>query len=82
MHTQKMFDQLLIYVNLYQHAKYQATSSICSGDLDHSKILQSDWLRAFWPIFQEPKFSQIWDLCKNTGNNTDVHYRTNSVKIN
>ena len=28
--TQKCFDQL--YVNLYQHAKNQANSLICSGD--------------------------------------------------
>ena len=26
---------------------------------------QSDWLREFWFEFQEPDFSQIWDLCKN-----------------
>ena len=31
--------------------------------------MQSDWLRAFWPIFQEQNFSQIWDLCMNTANN-------------
>ena len=31
--TQKYFDQLLIYVNLYQHAKSQAISFICSGDM-------------------------------------------------
>ena len=29
----KFFDQLLIYVNLYQHAKNQAISLICSGDM-------------------------------------------------
>ena len=31
--TWKFFDQLLIYVNLYQHAKNQAISFICSGDM-------------------------------------------------
>ena len=35
------------------------------------KILQSDWLRRFWPISQKPDFSQIWDLCKNTVNSID-----------
>ena len=30
---QKIFDQLLIYVNLYQHAKYHAISLTCSGDM-------------------------------------------------
>ena len=29
------------------------------------KILQSDWPRAFWPIFQKLDFSQIWDLLGN-----------------
>ena len=45
-------------------------------------MLQSDWLRKFWPISQEPEFSQIWDLCRNIANNINFHYRTNSVKIN
>ena len=31
--TQNFIDQLLIYVNFYQHAKNQATSLICSGDM-------------------------------------------------
>ena len=33
MRIQKFSDQLLIHVNLYQHAKHQAISLICSGDL-------------------------------------------------
>ena len=43
-------------------------SSFCSRDIVNLKILQSDWLRAFWPISQEPDFSQVWDLCNNTAN--------------
>ena len=27
-------------------------------------------------------FSQIWDLCRNTVNNINFHYRSNSVKLN
>ena len=27
------------------------------------------------------KFSQKWDLCRNTANNINLHYRTNPVKI-
>ena len=54
-----MFDKFLIFVNLYQHAKNEAVSSICSGELADLKIQQSDWLRAFWPISQEQDFSQI-----------------------
>ena len=45
-------------------------------------MLQSDWLRTFWPISLEPKFSQILYLCRTTANNENFHYRTNSVKIN
>ena len=40
-----------------------------------------DWLITFWSISQKPEFSQIWDLSRNTANNINFHYRTNSVKI-
>ena len=33
MSTQKCLDQLLIYVNLYQHAKNQPILLICSRDM-------------------------------------------------
>ena len=33
--------------------------SISSGELVHFKNMQSDWLRAFWPISREQDFSQI-----------------------
>ena len=81
MPNQKIFDQLLIFVNLYQHAKNADVSSICSGEIVDFKILQSDWLITFWQISQELKFSQIWNLCENTANNIKFPYRTNSVKI-
>ena len=35
---------------------------------------------AFSLIFQEPDFSQIWDLSKNTANNIKFHYGPNSEK--
>ena len=69
-------------MNLYEHVKNQAISLICPGDIDDLKILQSDWLRAFQPISQKQDFSKILDLCTNTVNSTNFHYRTNSVKIN
>ena len=59
MPNQKLFGQLAIFVNLDQHAKNEAVSSICSGEIVDLKILQSDWLRAFWPISHEQDFSQI-----------------------
>ena len=45
--------------------------------------MQSDWSRptAFWPIPQEPDFSQIWDMNKNTANTINFHYKPNSEKI-
>ena len=45
------------------------------------KSCLSDWLRTFWPLSQEQKFPQIWDLCRNTANEINFNYRTNSVKI-
>ena len=61
MPTQIFFNKLLISINLYQRAKNQAFSSLCSGDVVNLKILQSGWSRAFWPISQEPDFYQVWD---------------------
>ena len=42
MPNQKIFDQVLIFVNLHQHAKNQANSSISSGDIVYLKTLQPD----------------------------------------
>ena len=36
--------------------------------LTQIKIAQSDWMRGFLPISQEPVFSQIWNLHRNTAN--------------
>ena len=69
----KFFDELLIFVILYQHTKNQAISWICSGDIVDLKMLQCDWLRAFCPISQEHS---------NTANDISFYYITNSVKIN
>ena len=59
MPNQKIFNQLLISVNLHEHAKNAVVSSICSGEIVHLNIMQSDWLLAFWPVSQEWHFSQI-----------------------
>ena len=67
-------------MNLYKNAKNQATSLICSGDTVDGKILQFNWLRTFWTIFQEQKYFQIWNMCRNTASNINFHYRPNSVK--
>ena len=74
------FNQLSISMNLYQHAKNQVISSFCSRYIIDLIILQSDWLRASWPISQEPQeFSQICDLCRNTTNKTK--FRNNNDQI-
>ena len=65
----EIFDELLIFVNLYQQAKNEAVSSICSAELVNLKMLQS----------REQNFSQIWDLCKNTGNNINCHHRIQKI---
>ena len=47
------------------------------------KILQSDWLRAFWPVCLEPGFSQVCtDLHRNMTKNMNFHYKLNLQKIN
>ena len=43
-------------------------------------LIEQLW--TFLPAFQEQTFSQIWDLCRNIGNNINFHYRTNSLKLN
>ena len=37
-------------------------SLLCSRDIADIKMVQTDWLRAFWLSSHEPDFSQIWDL--------------------
>ena len=57
--NEKILNQLLTFANLYQQDKNEAVSSICSGETLDLKILKSDWLRIFWPIFLEKDFPQI-----------------------
>ena len=61
----KKSDQLLVYVNLYQHAKNLVISQICSRDMVEWKILQSDWLTTSWPISQVSRkiFFSKYGIC-------------------
>ena len=77
MYNQKIFDQLLIFVNLYQHAQNETVSALFSVVMTDLKILQSEWLTEHFGLF-----SQIKDLCRNKTNNKNFHYRTSSGKIN
>ena len=70
-HSQIFFDQLLIYVNLYQHARNR---------LFFIDLLWRYDFQTFWSVFLEPTFSQILDLCSNTTNHVNVHFRINSMK--
>ena len=63
--NQKLFNQLLIFVNLYHHAKNDAASSIFSGEMVDLKILELDWLRPFWHLSQLQDFSK-YRICAKT----------------
>ena len=47
MPTPKNFDQLLIFVNLYQHAKNQFIPSVHFSDTVSFKVPQHDWPQTF-----------------------------------
>ena len=65
MPCQKIFNQLLIFVTLYQHAKNEAVSSICSAEIVDLKVLRSDWLRIFWPLSRNKIFPK-YRICAGT----------------
>ena len=48
--------------------KNEAVSSICSGEKDDLKILQSDWLRIFWT------YTRFFFKKKNAFYSTSVAY--------
>ena len=58
--NQKNFNQVLIFMNLYQHAKDMTVSPICSGEIFDLKFLQSDWLRASSFTSRESLQNQRW----------------------
>ena len=78
----KKFNHQISFLNLYLHAKNQANSLFPSQDIAVLRILQSDWLRTFWPISQEPEFSQIWGLRSLFLNHMYFHFRLNPEKVN
>ena len=58
MPNQKIFKQLLKFVDLHQHAKNETVQSICSREIVNLKILQSDWLRAI-NLYQKRFFDPL-----------------------
>ena len=69
----KFTNHLLHILNLFLSGKNQVDSSIFSWEKADLRILQSDRLRAFWLITQEPEFSKIWDLYRHAANNMNFH---------
>ena len=52
-------------MDLYQHANKEAVSSICFGEVINLKMLQSDWVRAFWSNLQKEIFPKH-GICSGT----------------
>ena len=78
----KFKKHLLYFLNLYLAAKNQVVSLTFSWDTVDLRILQSDWLRAFWLIAQEQVFFQIWNLCRQKANNVNFHVTPDPEKSN
>ena len=65
-HSQpKKFRLTFNFCNLYQHAKNQAFSLICFGEMVDLKVLKSDWLRPFWTISPNKTFPK-YRICART----------------
>ena len=79
--NQKIFDQLLISVNLYQHAKNRAISLICSGDWLIKRSCNLIGWEHFDPYPSNKNFCK-YGICAGTKQITLVFIWTNSVKIN
>ena len=58
--TQKCFDQLLIFVNLYQHAKSQFIPSVHSSDTVNFKVPLLDWPHLFLTMPTPKTFKLIF----------------------
>ena len=54
------------FIKRNHHAKNLCNSSILSGDVANLRILQTDWLRAFWAISRSQNFDKLTNfLTKN-----------------
>ena len=62
--TQKLFDQLLVFANLYQHAKKSFTSSVHSSDTVNFRVLQPDWPHSFLIMLTTKSFNHLL-ICMN-----------------
>ena len=71
----KWYYQLVEDFDVYLHAKNKLHHSLLSWKITFYRILQFDWLTAFWPITREPEFCQIWDWWWNINNNIGFHFK-------
>ena len=51
-------------------------------DITFYRIMQFDWLTAFWPITRDPEFCQMWDWWWNINSNIIFHSRLLPRKTN
>ena len=59
MPAQKIFDQLLIFVNLYQHPKNQFIISVHASDTVNFTELRPDWPHPFATTPNQKIFDQL-----------------------
>ena len=78
----KWYYQLVEDFDVYLHAKNKLHHSLLSWKITFYRILQFDWLTAFWPITREPEFCQIWDWWWNINNNIGFHFKLFPGKTN
>ena len=79
----KWLYQLVEDFNVYLYAKNKIHHWLLFWDITFSRILQFDWLTAFWPITWETEFCQIWDWWWHINNKTiSFHFRLTPRKTN
>ena len=57
--SQKIFDQVLSFVNLYQHAKNQLIPSVHSCNTVNFRVQTPDWSNSFLTMPNQKVFSQL-----------------------
>ena len=55
---------------------------IASSDIDYQRILQSNWMRVFWPMTCEPGFFRIMGSDRKTEKCNVFHFRLLPAKSN
>ena len=96
MPSKRFFDQVLIYVNFINmqkirlfHLEIWLIKKSCNligweqfGSHLRNKNFPKYGICVWTQQIMKQNFSEIWDLYMNTAQNENLHYSTNSVKIN